>query len=69
MYFLVSNFRFVAHKWEVGRCDISFAFLRLPLFFQVSQEISYQIFATSATFFVPLILILLLYWRIFLTAR
>jgi len=35
----------------------------------VSQEISYQIFATSATFFVPLILILLLYWRIFLTAR
>ena len=36
---------------------------------QVSQEISYQIFATSATFFVPLILILLLYWRIFITAR
>ena len=35
----------------------------------MSQEISYQIFATSATFFVPLILILLLYWRIFLTAR
>lgn len=35
----------------------------------VSQDISYQIFATSATFFVPLILILLLYWRIFLTAR
>lgn len=37
--------------------------------FQVSQEVSYQIFATSATFFVPLILILLLYWRIFLAAR
>ncbi len=36
---------------------------------QVSQDISYQIFATSATFFVPLVLILLLYWRIFLTAR
>ena len=36
---------------------------------QVSQEVSYQIFATSATFFVPLILILILYWRIFLAAR
>lgn len=35
----------------------------------VSQELSYQIFATSATFFLPLILILLLYWKIFLTAR
>lgn len=35
----------------------------------VSQEISYQIFATSVTFFVPLFFILLLYWRIFVTAR
>jgi len=35
----------------------------------VSQELSYQIFATSATFFLPLVLILLLYWKIFLTAR
>jgi len=35
----------------------------------VSQEVSYQIFATSATFFVPLFLILLLYWRIFIAAR
>jgi len=41
---------------EEGRC-------------MVSQEVSYQIFATSATFFVPLILILILYWKIFIAAR
>jgi len=35
----------------------------------VSQELSYQIFATIATFFLPLVLILLLYWKIFLAAR
>ena len=37
--------------------------------FQVSQDVGYQIFATMATFYVPLVLILLLYWRIFVTAR
>jgi hypothetical protein len=36
---------------------------------QVSQDVGYQIFATMATFYVPLVVILLLYWRIFLTAR
>ena len=30
---------------------------------------TYQIFATMSTFYVPLIAILVLYWRIFLTAR
>ena len=35
----------------------------------VSQDISYQIFATMMTFYVPLVIILLLYWRIFMTAR
>ncbi|TRY79130.1 hypothetical protein TCAL_11948 [Tigriopus californicus] len=35
----------------------------------VSQDVSYQVFATMATFYVPLVVILLLYWRIFLTAR
>ncbi len=39
------------------------------LFLQVSQDVGYQIFATMATFYVPLVLILLLYWRIFVTAR
>ena len=29
----------------------------------------YQVFATMATFYVPLVAILLLYWRIFVTAR
>ena len=40
-----------------------------PALLQVSQELSYQIFATIATFFLPLVLILLLYWKIFLAAR
>ena len=35
----------------------------------VSQELSYQLFATLTTFYVPLVIILLLYWRIFMTAR
>ena len=35
----------------------------------VSQDLSYQIFATLATFYVPLTAILLLYWKIFQTAR
>ena len=35
----------------------------------VSQELSYQIFATMMTFYVPLVIILLLYWKIFMTAR
>lgn len=35
----------------------------------VSQDIAYQFFATMATFYVPLIVILVLYWRIFQTAR
>lgn len=35
----------------------------------VSQDVGYQIFATCATFYVPLILILLLYWRIYQVAR
>ena len=35
----------------------------------MSQDVGYQIFATMATFYVPLVVILLLYWRIFLTAR
>ncbi|XP_057336406.1 5-hydroxytryptamine receptor-like [Microplitis mediator] len=35
----------------------------------VSQDPSYQIFATCATFYVPLLLILILYWRIFQAAR
>jgi hypothetical protein len=39
------------------------------LYFQVSQDVGYQIFATMSTFYVPLVLILLLYWRIFVTAR
>ena len=35
----------------------------------VSQELSYQIFATMTCFYAPLVIILLLYWRIFMTAR
>merc|ERR1719414_1841813 len=35
----------------------------------VSQDIAYQVFATMSTFYVPLVVILLLYWRIFVTAR
>ena len=39
------------------------------LLLQVSQDVGYQVFATMATFYVPLIVILFLYWRIFVTAR
>lgn len=35
----------------------------------VSQDVSYQIFATCSTFYVPLLVILALYWKIFQTAR
>jgi len=35
----------------------------------VSQDVSYQIFATMSSFYVPLLAILFLYWRIFLVAR
>ncbi|XP_066588179.1 5-hydroxytryptamine receptor-like isoform X2 [Prorops nasuta] len=35
----------------------------------VSQDIGYQIFATVSSFFLPLFFILILYWRIFQTAR
>ncbi|OQR72119.1 serotonin receptor-like [Tropilaelaps mercedesae] len=35
----------------------------------VSQDALYQIFATSSSFYVPLFLILLLYWKIFKVAR
>ncbi|XP_071044294.1 5-hydroxytryptamine receptor-like [Parasteatoda tepidariorum] len=35
----------------------------------VSQNAAYQIFATCATFYVPLVVILILYWRIFQVAR
>ncbi|XP_055939221.1 5-hydroxytryptamine receptor 2B-like [Argiope bruennichi] len=35
----------------------------------LSQDIGYQIFATCATFYVPLVLILILYWRIYQVAR
>ncbi|XP_015113987.1 5-hydroxytryptamine receptor 2A isoform X1 [Diachasma alloeum] len=35
----------------------------------VSQDPAYQIFATCATFYVPLLAILFLYWRIFQEAR
>lgn len=31
----------------------------------VSQDMSYQIFATISTFYAPLVLLLALYWRIF----
>ncbi|XP_017490105.1 PREDICTED: 5-hydroxytryptamine receptor-like, partial [Rhagoletis zephyria] len=35
----------------------------------ISQDVTYQIFATCASFYVPLALILLLYWRIYQVAR
>ena len=35
----------------------------------VSQDIGYQVFATASSFYVPLLAILFLYWRIFLVAR
>lgn len=35
----------------------------------ISQDVSYQIFATCATFYVPLTVILIVYWKIFQTAR
>lgn len=35
----------------------------------VSQDVGYQIFATSSTFYVPLLVICILYWKIFQTAR
>lgn len=35
----------------------------------VSQDVAYQIFATSSTFYVPLLAIFVLYWKIFQTAR
>ncbi|XP_063697062.1 5-hydroxytryptamine receptor-like, partial [Culicoides brevitarsis] len=35
----------------------------------VSQDVGYQIFATTSSFYFPLLVILFLYWRIFLTAR
>lgn len=35
----------------------------------VSQDMSYQIFATASSFYVPLFVILVLYWRIFQAAR
>ncbi|XP_073970912.1 5-hydroxytryptamine receptor-like isoform X3 [Rhodnius prolixus] len=35
----------------------------------VSQDIGYQIFATASSFYLPLLVILGLYWRIFQTAR
>lgn len=31
----------------------------------VSQDVSYQVFATISTFYAPLVLLLALYWRIF----
>ncbi|XP_072160346.1 5-hydroxytryptamine receptor isoform X2 [Bemisia tabaci] len=35
----------------------------------VSQDIGYQIFATASSFYLPLFVILVLYWRIFQAAR
>ncbi|GFY39048.1 5-hydroxytryptamine receptor 2B [Trichonephila inaurata madagascariensis] len=35
----------------------------------LSQDIGYQIFATCSTFYVPLVVILILYWRIYQVAR
>lgn len=35
----------------------------------VSQDVAYQMFATCCTFYVPLLVILVLYWKIFQTAR
>ncbi|GIX69388.1 5-hydroxytryptamine receptor [Caerostris darwini] len=49
-------------------------FLLIRIFFPwnrclVSQDAGYQIFATCSTFYVPLVVILILYWRIFQVAR
>lgn len=46
--------------------SLRFIFLQTCL---VSQDIGYQIFATASSFYVPLFVILILYWRIFQTAR
>ncbi|XP_076031573.1 5-hydroxytryptamine receptor-like [Oratosquilla oratoria] len=35
----------------------------------VSQDLGYQVFATMSSFYVPLFVILVLYWRIYQTAR
>lgn len=35
----------------------------------VSQDVGYQVFATCATFYIPLMAILILYWKIFQAAR
>ncbi|XP_023214834.1 5-hydroxytryptamine receptor 2A-like isoform X2 [Centruroides sculpturatus] len=35
----------------------------------VSQDVAYQLFATCATFYVPLVAILFLYWKIYRVAR
>jgi len=35
----------------------------------VSQDMYYQVFATSSSFYLPLLVILVLYWRIFQAAR
>ncbi|XP_050672385.1 5-hydroxytryptamine receptor-like [Leptidea sinapis] len=35
----------------------------------VSQDVGYQIFATMSSFYVPVLVILILYWRIYQTAR
>ncbi|CAM6031549.1 unnamed protein product [Sphagnum compactum] len=35
----------------------------------VSQDVAYQVFATFCTFYVPLFVILVLYWKIYQTAR
>lgn len=35
----------------------------------VSQDLGYQIFATVSSFYFPLLVILVLYWRIYQTAR
>ncbi|GFY62195.1 5-hydroxytryptamine receptor [Trichonephila inaurata madagascariensis] len=48
------------------RKKISFRTASLCL---VSQDAGYQIFATCSTFYVPLVIILILYWRIFQVAR
>lgn len=35
----------------------------------VSQDLRYQIFATGLAFYVPLIIVLFLYWKIFQAAK
>ncbi|XP_026464426.1 5-hydroxytryptamine receptor-like [Ctenocephalides felis] len=35
----------------------------------ISQDVGYQVFATISSFYLPLLVILILYWRIFQTAR